>query len=139
MAEKPPATAKQTSRLLADAILLFNRFRLLRPVALFLAAKHMRYHGRLVDARTKREKETRDLGWWWLSFVDPDRPDGKRFQGVAIVEGYGVASASTRAHELGINPGGEVQGVQLTGNDIPASTLRNRLLSMDELKEAGLA
>ena len=138
MIEKPPTAVTNISRLLARAIIFFNRFRLLRPVAIYLASIHMNYHGRLVDARAKREKEGRDLGWWWLSFVDPDRPAGERFQGVAIVQGHGVASASIQAHNLGINPGGAVQAVELTGDDIPSPALRNRLLGATELKEAGL-
>ena len=93
---------------------------------------------KLVDDLAAREKAQGENGWWWLSFVDPDRPDGERFLGVAIVEGYGVGSASRRAHELQINPGGEVHAEPLTGDAIPPAEYRNRLLSKSDLEEADL-
>jgi hypothetical protein len=52
-------------------------------------------------------------GWWWLSFADPDREPGSEFLGVVIVEARGFALAVRRTHELGINPGGEVQFEEL--------------------------
>ena len=88
--------------------------------------------------RAAYEAETRPLGWWWLSFVDERRPEGKRFVGVAIVQGYGVASATMNADRPWINPGGATQAFELTGDAIPPETLRNRLLSTAELIEAGL-
>jgi len=93
---------------------------------------------KLDDELVAREKAQGEQGWWWLSFADPGRPDGQRFLGVAIVEGYGVGSASRRAHELGVNPGGEVRGEQLSGDAIPPSEYRNRLLSRSDLEDAGL-
>lgn len=99
---------------------------------------HKSYHAMLVDRLAAQEAHERTSGWWWLSFVDPEKPDGQRFLGVAIVEGSGVASASIKAHELGVNPGGAVKGIPLTGDALPSAELRNRLLSIDELKEAGL-
>lgn len=58
----------------------------------------------------------RDLGaepeqWWWLSFADGGLPAGSQFLGVAIVRGHGIGWAASRAHMLGINPGGAVQGL----------------------------
>lgn len=91
-----------------------------------------------LDILAAREKAQREKGWWWLSFVDPNRPDGQRFLGVAIVEGYGVASASRRAHELAVNPGGEVRAEPLVGDAIPPEEYRNRLLSKNDLENAGL-
>jgi hypothetical protein len=126
------------SKALASSAVFCARYRLLRPLALLLAVMHKRYHARLVDIRAKRESASGQAGWWWLSFVDEDMPAGQRFVGVAIVQGHGVASAASRAHELGVNPGGAVKALELSGADIPAPALRNRLLSMDELKEAGL-
>jgi hypothetical protein len=46
--------------------------------------------------------------WWWLSFVDNDRPEGDRFLGVAVVPAPNVVMASQVAWALGCNPGGEV-------------------------------
>jgi hypothetical protein len=110
----------------------------LRWIGLLLATAHKRYHAGLVDKRAAREQSSKALGWWWLSFVDAGKPDGQRFLGVAIVEGHGVASAATRAHELGVNPGGEVRGLELTGDGIPPLDMRNRLLAKAELEEADL-
>lgn len=61
-----------------------------------------------IQAMLASEEQGGELQWWWLSFVDPDRAEGVRFLGVAIVEARGPALAALRAHNLGINPGGEV-------------------------------
>ncbi len=45
---------------------------------------------------------------WWLSFVDPDRPEGQRFLGVSIVHADDQIHAVQRAWDLGCNPGGEI-------------------------------
>jgi hypothetical protein len=55
----------------------------LRWLAIPLASGHKRRHERLFDSRVDFEKQSAELGWWWLSF--------------------GVASAE-RAHEIKINP-----------------------------------
>lgn len=44
----------------------------------------------------------------WLSFADPDRPQGDQFLGVSIVEADNLFEAICAAREQGINPGGEV-------------------------------
>ena len=107
-------------------------------MALLFATLHKSYHERLVDARAESEQAVKEHSWWWLSFVDPQKPDGQRFLGVAIVEGYGVASAAIRARELGVNPGGDVKAVELTGDGIPAPEFRNRLLDINEVSRTGL-
>jgi hypothetical protein len=71
--------------------------------------------------------------------VDPEKPNGARFLGVAIVEGYDVASAAIRAHELGVNPGGEVKAVKLEGESVPAVEFPNTLLDVAAITRAGLA
>jgi hypothetical protein len=48
---------------------------------------------------------------WWLSFCDPDKPEGTQFIGACIVEADDIIAATMLAHCLGINPGGEVAGV----------------------------
>jgi hypothetical protein len=53
------------------------------------------------------------MPWWWLSFVDEDRPEGDRNLGVAIVRGYDVVNAARNAWDKGINPGGEIAGTQI--------------------------
>lgn len=51
-------------------------------------------------------------GIHWLSFADPDRPEGDQFLGVCIVKARGFLLAVEKARALGINPGGEVQGIE---------------------------
>ena len=64
--------------------------------------------------------------WWWLSFADPHRARNDQFLGVAIVEAAGPITASLVAHDLGVNPGGEVAILPLKPED------RERLLSREE-------
>lgn len=45
--------------------------------------------------------------WYWLSFVD----DGV-FQGCVMLRAYGMVDAIDRAWRKGINPGGEVSGIE---------------------------
>jgi hypothetical protein len=76
---------------------------------------------------------------WWLSFCDPDRPEGQQFLGVVIVDvdewdkalgeigatairaSHGLppltdapdqwfAAAVSKTHRLHVNPGGEAKG-----------------------------
>jgi hypothetical protein len=100
---------------------------------------------------------------FWLSFVDPARPDGERFLGVCVVDvsrrdaacsrmivrrnfpharpgAEWIAAATSIARRHGCNPGGEVLGFDITS--IPtrqtASIPRNKLLSRDELEAIDL-
>lgn len=50
---------------------------------------------------------------WWLSFCDPNRPEGQRFLGVSIVLASNFIAALKVAHALGVNPGGAVQGFEM--------------------------
>lgn len=126
-----------SERLARFAVFCYER-PALRWLAVPLAGAHKRHHERLFDSRVDLEKQSNEPGWWWLSFADESPPQGRGFLGVAIVEGYGVASAAERAHELKINPGGSVQGTKLVGDGVPAPEFRNKLLSRDELSAAGL-
>jgi hypothetical protein len=49
-----------------------------------------------------------EVPYWWLSFIDPDRPQGDRFLAVSIVQAATGVGSVSRAWALGINPGGEV-------------------------------
>ena len=69
------------------------------------------------------------MAWQWLSFCDQDLPNGSKFLGVCIVEASDIVSASVLAHVLGINPGGEVLGCEVTE---PPDDCKNRLLTRDE-------
>ena len=91
--------------------------------------------------------------WYWLSFVDPEKPEGERFLGVSIVEisdddpipSFGLSieemaekgkvawhffQAVGKTHRLGINPGGEVRGELLDRAPDPAFV--GRLLNKAE-------
>jgi hypothetical protein len=138
MSQDGPQPERPIPPALANAIVFLWRSQILRPIALLLARARKTYYAYLIDLRAEEEKATKKLGWWWLSFSDPKLPPGQRFLGVVIVEGHGVASAAIRANELGINPGGGVQSIELKGDRIPAEEFRNRLLDGDELKRTGL-
>lgn len=68
---------------------------------------------------------------WYLSFADPDLPKGTQFLGGAYIEMYtdNIALASTRAWELGINPGGEMMGLPMPGHGFVPRRYLNQLLS----------
>lgn len=73
-------------------------------------------------------------GWWWLSFTDPDRPTGQQALGACMVEATNEATAMVRAHELGINPGGQIAlAGPLQKEQIPPEQPLNRLLSREEV------
>lgn len=78
-------------------------------------------------------------GWWWLSFCDPDKPEGEQFLGVCIVHGGGGGEAIQNAWTIGCNPGGEVMSIPIPEQHVPDEQYRRRLLSKEELEEAGLA
>lgn len=71
--------------------------------------------------------------WFWLSFRDVDTNTNL---GVAIVEGGGVVEAALNAKLAKCNPGGEVMAYPL--ENVPDEKYRYRLLSEQELKDAGL-
>ena len=68
---------------------------------------------------------------FWLSFVDPDLPEGKRFLGVAIVEAQGMTWAIKKAHALGVNPGGEAACYTMPPGTVDRKWL-DRLLTKEE-------
>lgn len=77
--------------------------------------------------------------WWWLSFADPNKDPGEQFLGVIITTGGGIGEITQKLWLMGINPGGEVQAYPLPDDHIPDEQYRNKLLSKDDLEEAGLA
>ena len=74
------------------------------------------------------------MGLWWLSFADPDQPKGSQFLGVAIVDAVCFEEAVVWSHMLGCNPGGEVQGVDISEEQVPKDFL-HRILEMDALND----
>jgi hypothetical protein len=99
--------------------------------ALALEEEDLRQEGVL---ELMREDMQQSLGWWWLSFADDTG-----FLGVAIVEAGGIMEAAVAAKLAGCNPGGEVLAYPIPVDKLPVEKLRNRLLSRDDLEEAGLA
>ena len=63
----------------------------------------------------KRDEELRaaevargEVAWWWLSFADAGG-----FRGAVVLQAVGFVHALGASHDLGSNPGGEVQGMKL--------------------------
>jgi hypothetical protein len=71
--------------------------------------------------------------WMYLSFAGPDT-----FNGGVFIEAHGLITAVIRCNELGINPHGEVVGVDVPEGHLPAEEYRNRVLSLEDLQAAGL-
>ncbi len=72
------------------------------------------------------------MGLWYLSFAEPGK-----FLGAAFVEARGHTQALQQSHRLGINPGGEVELIQVPSHavgELPPN-YKNRLLSKAELEE----
>ena len=80
-----------------------------------------------------------EMTYWWLSFVDPERPEGKRFLGGTIVAARDEKGAIEEAWRRGVNPGGEVMIVAIPAGKL--SKMRpdwfNRLVSEEEIEAAG--
>jgi hypothetical protein len=76
--------------------------------------------------------------WFWISFADPDKPEGDQFLGVVVVQGGGMQEAIQNAWSMGINPGGQVMAFELLDDEVPDEQYRRRLMSKEELEEAGL-
>lgn len=84
---------------------------------------------------------------WWLSFVDPDRPEGQRFLGVTVMdydlpEGVEalrdiVELVLTEAWRRQCNPGGAAQVTKLEelADAVTPMTYRNRILMKPEVAE----
>jgi hypothetical protein len=73
--------------------------------------------------------------WWYFSFCDPGRPRGKQFVGALVVKASGYISAIEGTHLLGLNPGGEVSGLEIPYEDDEAEPWAYRLLTREEVKQ----
>ena len=100
---------------------------------------------------------------WWHSFCDSDRPKGQQFLGALVmdvtadeinairdevdtrqmlnfvplshdVDVYGMAASIRKAHQLGVNPGGEVQSGRIDGHQEAAVYPRAVLLSRGDIE-----
>lgn len=71
----------------------------------------------------------------WLSFADADLPEGSQFLGVVVTQAADFMFAVMKCNFNGINPGGEVQGVEIPEQfNVPAE-YRDRLLTRAECEE----
>jgi hypothetical protein len=84
------------------------------------------------------------MSWWWLSFVDPDRPKGERFLGVCVVEAPDLRSAIRAAWKAKCNPGGEVGSWEIEPSEqtpeqraLLERTPKYTLMSREDLCAAG--
>jgi len=84
-----------------------------------------------IAARTERPTKI-----WWLSFADGNKPKGSQFLGAIIIHANDFIEAITETHMLGINPGGECQGMQVPPEGellVPiGEEWKYRLLSLQE-------
>lgn len=72
---------------------------------------------------------------YYMSFCDPNKPQGQQFLGAIVVYDIdNVGDGATKAHILGINPGGEVLGGEIPEDKIVPDEFCNRLLSADEAR-----
>lgn len=81
------------------------------------------------------------MPWWYMSFVDINRPRGNQFLGACLVFSGGeeIADAIKEAWRVGCNPGGAAQVVELP-SPLPEKLhpYGNRLLQIPDLLDAGL-
>ena len=71
---------------------------------------------------------------YWLSFCDPEKPQGSAFLGVSIVAAATFEDAIGVAWNEGVNPGGEVAGIDLP-DDMAARVpdeYKTRLLTREQ-------
>lgn len=62
------------------------------------------------------------MSFFYLSFCDPEKPEGQQFVGATIVEAENERAALARSWMLKINPGGEGMFIELnfvSADDIP--------------------
>jgi hypothetical protein len=72
--------------------------------------------GKALEERVEQlyaDELERPYGWYYLSFADPDLPQGEQFLGAAVVRAQGIITATSKCHDLQINPGGQVMCLPL--------------------------
>lgn len=85
-------------------------------------------------ALAEADAEISELRWHWLSFADDNG-----WLGCAVVQARGFPMAVIESHRLKINPGGEVQGLEIPFTVDPPEALCNRIIKdkaeLDRLSE----
>lgn len=80
-------------------------------------------------AEVTREELEKPEKWHYLSFADG------YFKGAVVIKGHGVTDCVSKAHRLGINPGGQVMCVAFPDSmELPDEKYRNRLLTREDVK-----
>lgn len=81
--------------------------------------------------------EHHPIVYWYISFCDPDRPEGEQFLGAAIVKAPSLHHAITVSHLTGCNPGGEAVVFGPIGGKLPPQWLFRVLTAaeVDDLPE----
>lgn len=78
---------------------------------------------------------------WWLSFADPNRPEGERFLGVSLVYADTLPQAMHKAWMKNCNPGGQIAGWSLPpeGEEkvITSGVPLDKLLTQEEVDAFG--
>jgi hypothetical protein len=82
-----------------------------------------------------KEEAQEPESWWWLSFAGE-----AGFLGAILTRARGFITAVQKTHELGINPGGEVKGVQIpdeimTQAPIDHTQFADQILSKQDIEE----
>lgn len=67
-------------------------------------------------------------GWVWVSFADPDLPEGQQFLGVVVTE----KARWPMLGLFGLNPGGEMAVADIPEEHLPPPEFRNRILTREE-------
>jgi hypothetical protein len=69
------------------------------------------------------------MNWWYLSFSELDG-----WRGAVIIQGTSFEDALDNATFRGLNPGGEVRGLQLLAGALELTPMdcRNRLLTKED-------
>ena len=78
------------------------------------------------------------MSYWWMSFCDPERPEGTRFLGALVIYACNETEAIEKSHLLKLNPGGEVMFFEIPRKyeyRIPIEWIDCKLLSREECDE----
>jgi hypothetical protein len=82
----------------------------------------------LIEA--ERTATSGKTSWWYLSYAGETK-----FNGGVIVRAFGFIHACRRARDLHINPGGQIHGLPLPDDKVPAPKYQDKWLSLEELQE----
>lgn len=79
------------------------------------------------------------MALWYLSFADPERPEGTQFLGAVMTFQADFEAAVRWTRKRGINPGGEVAAWELRDGAPFLEQYLDRLLSKNDLQEMARA